>query len=108
MRNWYVTHDYTNNRLGFTRLPGSSLPAPKNENESWSASDSSSGSSSSSSSSGGSSSSTDIPTLTPTTSPTKDTDEEDSTVAPVVDIPVTQDPTTMDYVNTGLSIGFSA
>jgi len=35
MRNWYITHDYDAYRVGFTRLPGSSLPAPKDENEPW-------------------------------------------------------------------------
>ena len=35
MRNWYITHDYDAYRIGFTRLPGSTLPTPKDENEPW-------------------------------------------------------------------------
>ena len=53
MRNWYVTHDYTNTRLGFTRQPGTSFSQPKADGSSWTDNQTSSGGSEESSPTGG-------------------------------------------------------
>ena len=97
MRNWYVVHDYTNNRLGFTRLPGSTLPVPKDENEAWPENNSSDNTGTVDDNSGGSGV-IDIPVNEDPSKPTEIID---------IEVPVKQNPTTADYVQTGASVVFS-